>query len=129
MTDLVLVNARITTLDREKREAESVAIRDGRFLATGSEREVRAAARPDARVIDAGGRRAVPGLIDSHTHLIRGGLSYTMELRWDGLTSLVEAMRRLKAQAERTPHRNGCRSSAGSPGPSSPRSACRRSRK
>ncbi|WP_299653447.1 amidohydrolase [uncultured Jannaschia sp.] len=103
MTDLVLVNARITTLDREQPEAESVAIRDGRFLATGSEREVRAAARPDARVIDAGGRRAIPGLIDSHTHLIRGGLSYTMELRWDGLTSLAEAMRRLKAQAERTP--------------------------
>ncbi|WP_299842565.1 amidohydrolase [uncultured Jannaschia sp.] len=103
MTDLVLVNARITTLDREKPEADSVAIRDGRFLATGSEREVRAAARPDARVIDAGGRRAIPGLIDSHTHLIRGGLSYAMELRWDGLTSLAEAMRRLKAQAERTP--------------------------
>ena len=103
MIDLVLVNARITTLYREKPEADPVASRDGRFLATGSERKVRAAAQPDARLIDAGGRRAIPGLIDSHTNLIPGGLSYAMELRWDGLTSLAEAMRRLKAQAERTP--------------------------
>jgi predicted amidohydrolase YtcJ len=103
MTDLILVNSRITTLDRACPEAEAVAIRDGRFLTVGSERDVRAAAAPDALVIDGGGRRAIPGLIDSHMHIIRGGLSYTMELRWDRIPSLYEAMRRLKEQADRTP--------------------------
>ena len=43
-----------------------------------------------------GGRRVVPGLMDSHTHVIRGGLNYNMELRWDGVPSLAEALRMLK---------------------------------
>ncbi len=102
MTDLILVNAKVTTLDRENPQAQAVAIRDGRFLAVGSEAEVRAAA-PDATVIDARGRRIIPGLIDSHTHIIRGGLNYNMELRWDGVPSLADAMAMLKRQVARTP--------------------------
>lgn len=102
MPDLILINAKITTLDRENPQAQAVAIRDGRFLAVGSEREVRAAA-PDAAVIDAKGRRIIPGLIDSHTHIIRGGLNYNMELRWDGVPSLADAMAMLKRQVDRTP--------------------------
>jgi predicted amidohydrolase YtcJ len=53
--------------------------------------------------VDLGRRRAVPGLIDSHTHLIRGGLNYNLELRWDGLRSLADAMAMLRRQAEVTP--------------------------
>jgi predicted amidohydrolase YtcJ len=102
-SELILVNAKVTTLDRANPVAEAVAIRDGKVLAVGSEAEVRAAA-PDAdTVIDAGGRRIIPGLIDSHTHVIRGGLNYNMELRWDGVPSLAEAMAMLKAQVDRTP--------------------------
>ncbi|MTH79139.1 amidohydrolase [Paracoccus aestuariivivens] len=100
--DLIIVNAKVTTLDREAPTAEAVAIRDGKFLAVGSEVEIRAAA-PEAEIIDAGGRRLIPGLIDSHTHVIRGGLNYNMELRWDGVPSLSEAMAMLKAQVDRTP--------------------------
>src|SRR6201988_874648 len=55
------------------------------------------------RIIDLRGRRVLPGLIDSHTHIIRCGLSYNMELRWDGVPSLAEAMAMLKAQVARTP--------------------------
>lgn len=76
MTDLILVNAKVTTLDRQNPQAEAIAIRDGKFLAVGSEQDVRAAA-PLAQVIDAKGRRIIPGLIDSHMHIIRGGLNYT----------------------------------------------------
>jgi predicted amidohydrolase YtcJ len=54
-------------------------------------------------VIDVGGRTVIPGLIDSHMHPIRGGLNYNMELRWDGVPSLADALRMLKEQAERTP--------------------------
>jgi predicted amidohydrolase YtcJ len=54
-------------------------------------------------VIDLKGRRVIPGLNDSHTHPIRGGLNYNMELRWDGVPSLADAMRMLKDQARRTP--------------------------
>jgi len=45
----------------------------------------------------------IPGLNDSHTHLIRGGLNYNMELRWDGVASLADALRMLREQARRTP--------------------------
>jgi len=102
MSDLIIINARITTLDRQNPEAEAVAMRDGKFLAVGSEQDVRAAA-PQAQVIDAHGRRIIPGLIDSHMHIIRGGLNFNMELRWDGVPSLAQAMAMLKEQVDRTP--------------------------
>ncbi|WP_342251217.1 amidohydrolase [Sphingomonas sp. OTU376] len=101
--DLILVNAKVTTLDRENPVADAVAIRDGKFLAVGTEGEVRAAAAPNAQVIDARGRRLIPGLIDSHIHVIRGGLNYNMELRWEGVPTLADAMAMLKKQAENTP--------------------------
>ncbi|PNP99685.1 amidohydrolase [Sphingobium sp. SA916] len=101
--DVIIINARVTTLDRENPVAQAVAIRDGTFLSVGGEGEVRAAASPDAQVIDAGGRRLIPGLIDSHIHVIRGGLNYNMELRWEGVPTLADAMAMLKRQAEITP--------------------------
>jgi len=101
--DLIITNAKVTTLDRENPVANAVAIRDGKFLAVGTEGEVRTAAGADATIIDAKGRRLIPGLIDSHIHVIRGGLNYNMELRWEGVPSLSEAMAMLKRQAENTP--------------------------
>ncbi|MFV3075634.1 amidohydrolase [Niveispirillum fermenti] len=102
-TDLILINAKVTTLDRANPQAQAVAIRDGRILAVGAEGDVRKAAAPDAVIIDARGRRILPGLIDSHMHIIRGGLNYNMELRWDGVPSLADAMAMLKRQADITP--------------------------
>src|SRR5882672_8996838 len=96
--DLILFNGKITTLDRQNPEAQAVAIRDGRFMAAGTEREVMAYAGGDTKRVDLNGRRAIPGLIDSHMHIIRGGLNYNMELRWDGVRSLADAMRMLKHQ-------------------------------
>jgi predicted amidohydrolase YtcJ len=102
-SDLIIVNAKITTLDKQNPVAEAVVIRDGKFLAVGSEHEVRAAAAPNATVIDAGAKRLIPGLIDSHMHIIRGGLNYNMELRWDGVPSLSDAMAMLRKQVANTP--------------------------
>lgn len=103
MAELILRNGKITTLDRQRPEAEALAVTDGRIRAVGTDAEIMALAGEGTRVIDLAGRRAVPGLNDSHTHLIRGGLYYNMELRWENLPSLADALRLLKAQAERTP--------------------------
>jgi predicted amidohydrolase YtcJ len=100
---LIIRNGKFATLDPSNPDAAAVAIADGRFAAVGSDAAVMRLAVPGTPVIDAGGRRGIPGLIDSHTHVIRGGLNYNMELRWDGVPSLAEAMRMLKAQAQRTP--------------------------
>ncbi|WP_075222680.1 amidohydrolase family protein [Acuticoccus yangtzensis] len=102
-TELLLVNAKVTTLDRATPAADAVLVRDGRIAAVGAEGAVRAAAAPGVRVVDLGGRRVIPGLIDSHLHLIRGGLNYNMELRWDGVPTLADAMAMLKRQAASTP--------------------------
>lgn len=103
VADLILRNARITTLDAAQPTASAIAFADGRILAVGDEAHVMAHARDTTRIIDAGGRRLIPGLNDSHTHLIRGGLNYTLELRWDGVRSLADAMAMLKMQVDRTP--------------------------
>ena len=101
--ETVLLNGRFTTLDPALPEVTAVAIAEGRFTAVGDEREVLAQAGPDCAQIDLGGRRVLPGLIDNHLHIIRGGLNFNMELRWDGVRSLADAMAMLKAQVARTP--------------------------
>ena len=101
--DLILHHGLITTLDRARPTASAVAIADGRFVAVGGDAEVMALAGPATRVIDLHGRRVLPGLIDNHLHIIRGGLNYNLELRWDGVRSLADAMAMLKAQVAITP--------------------------
>ncbi|MBN9420089.1 MAG: amidohydrolase [Candidatus Eremiobacteraeota bacterium] len=103
MAHLIVKNARITTLDPNQPEAEAMAIANGEVLAVGDEASVMRHATADTKVVDAEGHRLIPGLNDSHLHVIRGGLNYNMELRWDGIPSLGEALLRLKWQAERTP--------------------------
>ena len=103
MTDLIVHNALISSLDRANPSPEAFAVEAGRFTAVGSLADVMAKKTPNTRVIDAGGRRVIPGLIDSHTHVIRGGLNFNMELRWDAVRSLSDAMRLLKRQVDITP--------------------------
>jgi predicted amidohydrolase YtcJ len=100
---MILVNGHFSTLDRSNPNPEAVAIVDGKFIAVGAERDVRTLADSKTQIVDLRGRRAIPGLIDSHMHIIRGGLNYNMELRWDGVRSLADAMRMLKEQVDRTP--------------------------
>ena len=101
--DIILLNGRITTNDRSNPEAQAVAISGERILALGQNEDVLPLAVATTRQIDLAGRRVIPGLIDSHMHIIRGGLNYNMELRWDGVRSLADAMAMLKAQVARTP--------------------------
>src|SRR3954451_20283317 len=100
--DLILHNGKVTT-NGTPAEAAAVAFADGRVAAVGTDADVLKLRGPATTVVDLAGRRAVPGLNDSHLHLIRGGLNYNMELRWDGVPSLADALRMLKEQAKRTP--------------------------
>jgi predicted amidohydrolase YtcJ len=101
--DLVLYRGLITTLDRSRPTAAAVAIKQGAFSAVGEDREVLPLAGPTTRMVDLQGRRVLPGLIDNHLHIIRGGLHFNMELRWDGVRSLADAMSMLKRQIAVTP--------------------------
>ncbi len=101
--DTILRNGRITTLVPGQPEATAIAVKDGLVAATGSDADIMPMAGSATEVIDLGGRRVIPGLNDSHTHLIRGGLNYNMELRWENVPSLADALRMLKDQADRTP--------------------------
>jgi predicted amidohydrolase YtcJ len=103
MTDTILFNGRITTLDPSRPTATAVAIKEGLFAAVGDDRDIMARRQAKTTAIDLHGRTVIPGLNDSHTHVIRSGLSYNMELRWDGVDSLAEALRMLRDQARRTP--------------------------
>jgi predicted amidohydrolase YtcJ len=101
--DLILYNGRFSTLDRSNANPDAVAIADDRFLSVGRARDVEATASATTKRIDLQGRRVIPGLIDSHMHIIRSGLSYNLELRWDGVRSLSTALQMLKSQVGRTP--------------------------
>ncbi len=101
--DLILHNGLITTLDPANPAADTVAIRDGRFTHVGLANRIMPLAGPHTRVIDLRGGRVLPGLNDNHIHIIRGGLNFNMELRWDGVRSLADAMNMLKRQVAVTP--------------------------
>ncbi len=101
--DLIIKNAKVATLNANDDFAQAVAVKDGKILAVGTSASMAAYEGENTRVLDANGRTLIPGLNDSHTHVIRGGINYNLELRWDGVTSLKEAMRMLKEQAARTP--------------------------
>src|SRR5438046_5755369 len=100
--DLILHNDKIATQSVPP-FVEAVAITGGKVSATGTDDEILRQRGPTTAVIDANGRTAIPGLNDSHLHLIRGGLNFNMELRWDGVPSLADALRMLHEQAQRTP--------------------------
>ncbi|MEM7669229.1 MAG: amidohydrolase, partial [Pseudomonadota bacterium] len=101
--DTILTNGQFTTLDPSTPNPEAVAMKDGVFSAVGELKPMMEAADDDTKIVDCGGRRVIPGLQDNHIHVIRGGLNYNMELRWDGVPSLADAMRMLKTQVDKTP--------------------------
>src|SRR2546429_9236125 len=100
--DLVLHNAKVAT-NHVPPFVEAVAIQDGKIVAAGADDEIVRLRGPNTTVVDLKGRTVIPGLNDSHLHVIRGGLNFNMELRWDGVPSLADGLRMLKEQAQRTP--------------------------
>src|SRR5258708_5129380 len=99
--DTILINGRLVVYDGAP--AQALAVRNGRIAAIGDSSGIRALAGPSTRVIDLGGRTVIPGLIDSHIHAIRAGLSYTTEVHWFGVRTLKEALDRIRAAANTAP--------------------------
>jgi predicted amidohydrolase YtcJ len=100
--ELILHNAKIAT-NGAPSFVEAIAITDGKITATGPNEDILRLRGPKTHAIDGERRTVIPGLNDSHMHPIRGGLNYNLELRWDGVPSLADALRMLKEQAARTP--------------------------
>ena len=101
--DIIITNGKVTTLDDRLSEAQAVAITGNKVTLTGTNEAVLKLKGKQTKLIDAKGNRVIPGLFDSHMHVIRGGRFYNAELRWDGVSSLKRAMEMLREQAQRTP--------------------------
>ncbi|MEZ4963511.1 MAG: amidohydrolase [Saprospiraceae bacterium] len=101
--DIIIINGKMTTLDDDNMNAEAVAIADNKILSVGNNMQVQKFKSNKTVLIDAKGKTIIPGLFDTHLHVIRGGRFYNAELRWDGVKSLKRALEMLKEQAERTP--------------------------
>ncbi|NQX91174.1 MAG: amidohydrolase [Flavobacteriales bacterium] len=101
--DLVVRNAKITTIDPKNPSAEAFAVKDGMFYRVGSNSAVSDLVGRKTQVIDAKGHRIIPGLNDSHTHGVREGLHYGLELRWDWVDSVEEALAMLAEEVKHTP--------------------------
>jgi predicted amidohydrolase YtcJ len=94
--DLVLLNGKVATVDSVRSMQEAVAIRGNRFVAVGTNAAVDGLVGPDTQVVDLVGRTVLPGLVDSHIHALRGGGTYDVELHWEQVGSLAEALQTIK---------------------------------
>ncbi|MES2240743.1 MAG: amidohydrolase [Bacteroidota bacterium] len=100
---LIVFNAKIHTLDNQNNIVEALAVSDGKILKLGKNETILKLKSSKTKVVDAKGQTIIPGLFDSHSHVIRGGRFFNTELRWDGVRSLKRALQMLKEQAQRTP--------------------------
>ncbi len=101
--ELILFNGKITTLERSNPEVSALHIQNNTIDSVGTDEEILGSVSREIPRINLNRRRVIPGLNDSHLHVIRAGLFFNLELRWDGIPTLSQAMEQLKVQAERTP--------------------------
>ncbi|SKC53661.1 amidohydrolase [Ohtaekwangia koreensis] len=100
--DLILYNAKINAQSLSQPEASALAVKRGRIYAVGTDAEILGLKDSNTKLIDAGGRRLIPGINDAHTHVLNER-SYNYVLRWDGVPTLKRALEMLSEQATRTP--------------------------
>ena len=100
--DMIVFNAKITTQNPAQPEASALAVKRGRIYAVGSDAEILSLKDQTTKVIDAEGRRLIPGLDDAHIHVLNER-NYNYNIRWDGVPTLARALEMLSEQAKRTP--------------------------
>jgi len=103
--DLALINGKIVTMDPKESVAEAVAVKFGRLAKVGRNRDVKPLIGEETEVIDLKGRTVVPGLIDSHCHMMAVGASRKLNVDLSeeaGVHSIADLVDRLKQRAEKT---------------------------
>ncbi|MBI1786499.1 MAG: amidohydrolase [Acidobacteria bacterium] len=100
--ELILFNGNIHTLDAAGPRAQAVAIAQGRFLAVGTNDQIRPLSTARTRRIDLGGKTVTPGFIDAHTHVASSGLRHLREVDCD-LRSIAEIQAAIRRRAAATP--------------------------
>lgn len=99
--DLVLVNGRIVTVDPDFSVAQAVAVKDGRILAVGSNDEIKALRGSSTEVIDLVGKMVLPGLIDSHLHMVgTGEMLSKINCRTPPMKSIADIVAAVKRKVE-----------------------------
>ena len=101
--DRLYVNGSFITLEPNQPRASAMLVRGERILALGESAALLTAAPEQTEVIDLRGRTVIPGLVDSHIHAIRAGLSYATEVHWTGVATIPEALQRLRDAAGALP--------------------------
>jgi predicted amidohydrolase YtcJ len=100
--DLLVTNARIYTVDDTRPVVSAMAVKDGKILFIGSEREAMALRGPNTRIVDAGGHTVIPGMVDAHAHLL--GLGQALgQVDLVGARSYDEVVARVAAAARGLP--------------------------
>ena len=79
--DLIVHNAKVTTLQSGRPEVRAFALRGEKVIAVGEDAEIMRLRANNTRLVDAGGRRVIPGLNDSHFHLVSGGRDFNLMFR------------------------------------------------
>ncbi|MBT5559622.1 MAG: amidohydrolase [Proteobacteria bacterium] len=101
--DMVLLGGKVLTVDANNATAEAIAITGNRISAVGGTTEIRALVGENTSIVELDGRTVIPGLTDSHIHVIRAGLTWAQEISWADIPTLDEALGRVRNAAASTP--------------------------
>ena len=99
--EIALINGKITQPDFSF--AQAILVKDNFINAVGTDQEIRSKVSKNAKIIDLEGATVIPGLIDSHIHAVRAGLTFDSEVSWIGVKTLPQALSRIKSKALSTP--------------------------
>jgi predicted amidohydrolase YtcJ len=106
VADLIIFNGKIITMDENDRHVEAVAVNFNRILSVGKTEEVMKVRGAGTRIIDLKKRTLIPGLIDSHSHMIASGIARLLYVDLSeeaGITSITDLQTKLRERAEKTP--------------------------
>jgi predicted amidohydrolase YtcJ len=101
--NFVFYNGKVVTLDPKSSIVSAIAVAGDSIVAVGDDATVRAMAGPQTRSVDLGGRTIIPGLIDSHLHAIRAGVTHRSEVDWSTVKTLDEGLQKIAAHAKSRP--------------------------
>jgi len=104
--DVVYENAFVYTVDTARSTATAFAVSNGKFVAIGSKADMKHVTGPDTRTVDLGGKMVMPGIVDSHIHPVRGGLTAN-GVSFPSSASLADVKKAVKDHIAKTKPKKG----------------------